>query len=678
MSLPGPTGPTWALELVILAVLVLPVGDVLRSLVAHYAGLFRDLGWLERGLLDLYLGGGGLYVLAVVPIHLFSITTVVLYLGGGVVLWSILLPGRLRRKSSTPDRVSSPAWGPGWLPGLLVLGATVVLFGIEVGVAQTAATGNSYDTSLPTDYVSLLLRNHQVPLSLAPIAPQLTSYPQGTTVWLGTAQLLYALPPARTALILTPLFLSLSPIAGYVVGLRLLRSPWAGVAIGLTFALLGSWTRVMVATSNDFVFAFPLVLWLIARLDLWQQPHPPGWADTVAYGAVLGYSAALNPVGADLLVPTLVVLGLVASWRRWVVLGGLVLRWLAAAAVALLFVLPTFWTIITGRGTLFASTGNVAVPPATSVGGITFAQFVGSVDPFLFGPHAIWLSPFVVLRFELVLLLVGGAAVLVLPGLFERLGSAGASFRRVMIALVAVAIVLLLLQVVAHDAGGSLAALADLTSAAEMSVDLFAVYTILAAIPIFLLLDLGAAGVRESPTPVPPATRRRPATALDRSGPQVVVVALAVVLLVPGVVVAAADLPPYLEGLYESYGRVTPGDFAMFDWARENLPTGARVLVALGSAAQFLPGYARVAILFPVQPIDRNTSYRTLESELTNGTLGPAGLAALSVLDVQYIAVTGNTTNLWPPFQPAPLLADPVMFLLVFQSEDAYVFQVRG
>ncbi len=678
MSLPGPSGLPWALELLVLAAAVVPVGDLFRSLVAGYAGLFRNLGVVERLLLDLYLGGGGLYVLAALPLHLFGILLVILYPLAGAALWVLFRP-RLRRWEGVAEQPSERYhWNPSWLPGILLVAVTAALFAIEVGVAEGVPTGNSYDTSLLTDYVSLLLLHHQVPLSLSPIAPQWTPYPQGTTVWLGAAQLLYSLPPARTALLVTPLFLSLSPLGGYVVGLRLLRSPWAGLAIGITFALLGSWTRVMVATSNDFVFSFPLVLWLIARIDLWQQTQPPGLADALAYGAVLGYSAALNPVGADLLVPTIVVLGAVASRARWGYLGGSLLRWLVTGAVAVLFVLPTFWTIVSGRGTLFAATGGVAVPPSRSLPGISLPQFIGSVDPFLFGPHAIWLSPFVVLRFELALLLVGGAAILVLPGLFGRLGSSGPAFRRVLAALIAVAVLALLLQVVIHEAGTGLAGLADLTSPVEMSIDLFAVYTIIAAVPLVLLLDLATSRPETAPSVPAPRPRWRRPGALDQNGPRAIAVALAVVLMVPGVVVAVADLPPYLDELYGSYGRVTAGDFAMFAWASEHLPTGARVLVALGSAAQFLPGYARVAIVFPIQPIDRNTSYQALETELTNGTLTAAGLVALGVLQIQYIAVTGNTTNLWPPFLPAPLLADPGMFPLLFQSGDAYVFQVRG
>ena len=680
MSLPGPSGLTWALELLLLATAFLPAGEVLRRLAARWVTLFRDLGWIERLLLDLYLGGGGLYVLAVVPLGLFELPVVVAYLAGATVILGVLVARRWIARPPPDRRWRVPAW-PALLPGLLVVLATGTLFAIEVVVAEGVPTGNSFDTSLLSDYVSLLLLHHQVPVSLAPIAPQLTSYPQGTTVWLGAAQLLFQLPPARTPLLVTPLFLSLSPLAGYVLGRRQLGSPLAGVLVGLTFALLGSWTRVMVATSNDFVFSFPLVLWLLARTDLWRGPRPPSWPDALAYGAVLGYSAGLNPVGAEWLFPVLVILGAVRGGVGARYLRAAVPKWLGTLVVGVSFVTPAVWAILRGGGALFSTSGNVTVPAAEGTPGILPAQFVGSIDPFLFGPHDIWLSPFVVLRSELAVLIVAGAAILLLPELFRHLGPRGGPFRQLVAVTLAVALAILVVQVGAREGLRALNGLVLISSAAELSVDLFAVYTILAALPLFLLAEY----LRQSPDPAPaepgsvgarPRRRHRPSP----TGPQAIGLALVVVLLVPGVVVTAADFSPYLQELYGSYGRVTPGDFALFAWAGSptGLPTGARVLVAPGSAAQFLPGYVHVEIVFPVQWIAQNASYVQLDAELVQGKLTSAGFADLAALQIQYIAITGNTTNLWAPFSPTPLVMDPAAFALVFQSGDAYVFQVRG
>ncbi len=679
MSLPGPSGLTWALELLLFAGLFLPAGELLRRLAARWVALFRDVGWIERLLLDLYLGGGGLYVLAVVPVGLFSLPLVIAYVAGAAAILVYVVARNGKVASRPPVGKPSP-WESALLPGLLVVVATLAVFAIEVWVAEGSSTGNSYDTSLLSDYVALLLLHHQVPVSLAPIAPQLTSYPQGATVWLAAAQLVFSLPPARAPLLVTPLFLSLSPLAGYVLGRRQLGSAWAGGAVGLTFALIASWTRVMVATSNDFVFSFPLVLWLLARLDIWRRSGAPSWPDTVAYGAVLGYSAALNPVGAEWLFPTLVIVGLLNGGLRRAYLWGAVPRWVGALATGLLFVSPTPWTIIAGGGTLFASSGGVAVPAPTGLPGISPAQLVGSIDPLLFRTDDIWLSPFPALRLELAILLVAGAAVLVWPDLFRRLGPSGTPLRHLVAVTIGAAIAILLIEVGAAQGLRAFNGLAAISSAEEVSIYLFAIYALLAAIPIYLLIDFAMQEPREADPSAESVPRSRPFTVRPRrsslTGPQVIGLALVVVLLGSGVAVTAVDFPPYLHGLYESYGRVTTADFALFAWASHNLPTGSRVLVAPGSAAQFLPGYARVALVFPVQQIAQNASYVDLDRQLVHGQLNSTGYRELGWLRIQYVVVTGNTTNLWAPFDPSALTTPP--FDLVFQQGDAYVFAYGG
>ena len=675
MSLPGPSGLTWALELLFFAAAFLPAGELFRTLAARWVSLFRDLGVIERLLLDLYLGGGGLYVLAVVPFGLFGLPLVVVYLDVAAALLVLLAVGPWRR-SSRSGRSWLPRFSSAFLPVLAVVAATVAVFAIELFVAEGVPTGNSYDTSLLADYVALLLLHHQVPVSLAPIAPQLTSYPQGTTVWLAAAQLIFSLPPARSPLLVTPLFLSLSPLAGFVLGRRQLGSAWAGVLLGLTFALVGSWTRVMVATSNDFVFSFPLVLWLLARSDLWRGAHPPGWADALAYAAVLGYSAALNPVGAEWLFPTIVVLGLVNGGFRAGYLRRAIPRWIGTLGVGLLFVTPALWTILKGGGTLFASSGAVTVPSPTGLPGISSAQLVGSIDPFLFRAHDIWLSPFWALRFELAILLVGGAAILVIPDLFRRLGASGPGFRQLIATTIGSAIAILLVELGAARGLGALDGLALVSSAAEISIYLFAIYTVLAAVALYLLVEYvrgeSAPSSLDEPTPhrPTPSPHRRPRVSL--TGPQAIGLGLVVVLLVPGLVVTGTDFPPYLQDLYGSYGRVTASDFALFTWAEHGLPAGARVLVAPGSAAQFLPAYTNIVLVFPVQRIAQNESYVDLDRQLVEGHLNSSAFLELDWLDIQYIVVTGNTTNLWAPFDPGALTGPS--FDLVYQNGDAYVF----
>jgi len=155
-----------------------------------------------------------------------------------------------------------------------------------------------------------------------------------------------------------------------------------------------------------------------------------------------------------------------------------------------------------------------------------------------------------------------------------------------------------------------------------------------------------------------------------------VALAAVVALVGSGVAVTATGLPQYDGMLYDAFGNVTHADFDLLTWAGTNLPAGARVLVAPGSAAGFLPGYAPGAVvLFPMaRGLSVNASYALVVGELTNGTLDADGEGAMAALSVGYVAVTAANSILYPPFYPEPLLGNPG-YVPVFHEGDAYLFE---
>ncbi|MFZ1024188.1 MAG: hypothetical protein WAN87_08640 [Thermoplasmata archaeon] len=680
MSFPGPEGAAWGLALGLLALAVLAIGEAIRSTLAPRVPLLRTPEPFERLLVDLYVGGGAFFLLAEVPGQFFSPGSVqILLVLGGVA--TLFLAVRHRRKAGDGG-VAIEQWFRLLLrPSRgLVLVAVLGLYVLEVTAASAAATGNTFDSSLLATYTALLLHQHGIPLSFAPVISQGLLYPQGTTVWLGVAQVLFPLEPARTPLLVTPLFLSLSPVGAFVVGARYFGTERAGAAFGLTFALVGSWTRVMTAGSNDFVLAFPLVLILIAWSREWWRLSGISWSNALAFGALLGYSAALNPVGAQWLIPTLLIGGLlgVPAWagsaRRWFS------RWFAALTVALVALAPTVYVFVDGISSPNFQTGSAAAP-AGSPTGISTPHFIGAIDPYLFRPTDVWLSPLPGLRFELAVLLTLGIGVLLLVPRRAPGGGVLDPFRRFMTAGFVSAVLLIgILWAASARVPGTLA-FSAVTNGDELSIWLFTLYTMFATLPLIFLFEWLAhrsGGATASPGP-PPPNRSRSARR-TRSPIRAVPLIFVALLLIPGVALTATELSPVLGNYYDSFGNVTPADFALLHYAT-SLPGGSRILVAPGSAAEFLPGYnVKLVILYPLAPGFPwvNSTYRQVAQQLVNGTLNATGLRDLSILLVNYIAVTQANSILFPPFSPAPLLADRAAFLPVFEEGDAYLFQCVG
>ena len=676
MTLPGPSGVAWALGLLAWAGAAAVVGELVRAGASRKVGTWRALEPVERLLLDFYLGGATMYLVAAVPVGAF-VTPVVFGLpvaaGAVLLVWAIA-----RRRTSTARADLRPFVALFRPAAVVALLCALALFAFELAVALPISTGNTYDSSLLTLYVSLLLQHHAIPLSFQPYSSVGLLYPQGTTVWLGWAETVFSLPPARTSLLVTPLFFALAPLGAFVFGRRAFGSDRAGVAFALLLAAVGSWTRVLVAGSNDFVFAFPLVLLLAGESFGWLRGAVPSVGDAVGFGVLVGYSAALNPVGAEWLLPALLLAGL---WTRPAGSGATVRwlgRWATAVLAAFVALLPTLYVLVQGRNSPGLTPGAGAAPPGTSPG-ITGAQFVGSIDPYLFRPSDVWLSPIPLLRLELAVLLTVGIAVVLLVPRASAVGKYLASFRPFVVSGAVVLVALLGLLWAASTGFGPAVRLAEISSSAELSIWLFTLYTFLGGVVLVLLLERVSAYARTPPT--------RTATVLDREGRRpgraglprgTVTVLLVLVIVVPGVALTPTELPPVLTELYHDFGNVSADDFALLSYAGANLPAGARVLIAPGSAAGFLPGYAPdLVLLYPLVPGWEwlNSSYRLVVSQLTNATLNSTGLAALGYLDVQYIVVTGNNTLLWPPFSPAPLLADPGAFRLLWNEGDAYLFE---
>ncbi|HXQ79537.1 MAG: hypothetical protein WB788_01590 [Thermoplasmata archaeon] len=679
MGVPGPGVGGWALALLAWAALAAIVGELVRTLTARFVSLWRHPEPIERGLLDFFLGGGLLYLVAATPWDAF-VAPVVYYLPVAAAAGLMLIVIRAsRRPGWTEELLASfaPLRRPVYLVAIL---SALGLFVVELSVATPIGTGNTYDSSLLTLYTSLLLQHHTTPLSFAPYASTGILYPQGTTAWLAWAQITLGPPPARTALLVTPLFFGLAPLGGFVFGRRLIGTDRAGLAVALLLAWVGPGTRGVVYGSNDFVLAFPLVLLLAGQAVVWLRSPLPRFSDAFAFGLLAGYSAAINPVGAEWLLLALPIAAFLTQPRFGGFVRGWLVRWGVAVGATLVGVIPSIYVLALGRSSPGFVPGATSALPGRPTG-IDSSQFVGAIDPFLFGSSDTGLSPLAALRLELAILIVVGLVLLVLVRRDSALGRYLDTFRTFALGAGVVMIGLLAVVWGASSGFGPAVTIAHLTSAAELSIWLFTLYGLVAAVPLVLALERFAGWVRRTAPPVEKGPRGPTARWSLNGSPSlmraVIPMAVVLVLVVPGVVLTPTQLPPALSEIYNDFGNVSGADFDLLLYAGSVLPAGARVLVAPGSAGEFLPGYCtNIVLLYPMVPGFRtvNTSYQLLVRDLPNGTLDSADTQALVALDVQYVVVTGNNSNLWRAFSPAPFLAMPETYALLFHEGDAYLF----
>ncbi|MGA8425893.1 MAG: hypothetical protein WB782_10350 [Thermoplasmata archaeon] len=681
--------------LVALFLLALPLGSLLLEAAERWIGRRIHFSITERLLLSFYATGGFLFVLASIPLPIYTAGTVLGILVAGIVVRAALVI-RNRGQDLLPflKFVRTPV-------GLILLALAGGLLVLEVFSVASLSLGNSVDGSVYALFVNLILRNHTLPWALQPYAATGVVYPQGAPVWMTLPALAFGWPVVSLPVVVPPLFLALSVPAAFCLGERLggfpePRSAGVGLLFAGFFGLVLSWPRLYVGGSFDFLFSLPLFLILLGWLvPLATGPTRSG-RETLVLGLLLGSTAALSAsTGMTVLLLLAVFLlllsgNLILSIRRW---GAALLTWLGVMATFLIRSLVGLIIWFDYPGHVWAAVGS---PPYASYGfpqPLSSSIIVGELDPFvLWKPK---LSPFPPLSLVIALLLGAGLILLILNA------ATNSSRVRPFLSLpptwtILVATVTIFAEesVLLLISGWNASATGpqSVTNFDEISILLFTCFELAALVPLLYALNYLMRGEPHSPsdpspgTPAlreverPPVRRRRSgATALPSNS---VAVACAVTLLVLplalGLGYTVVDVPSFIHDHIEALANVTPGDLMVLAWAGAHLPPCSRVLVAPGSVAQYLPEYAEVQLVFPVFPPTVNLSYYAAVNDLIDGTYLNSTRSELLSIGVTTVFVAGRSSAAYPPFQIRPLLSSPDFTLLVEQQDAAILAFVPG
>ena len=666
-SVPPLSGAEVYLELIALALAVLPLGAIGMRLAERAIGRTLSLTIPERLILCFYAAGAAFFVLASLPLAIYGVVLVAVVLVGGVVGYGVLA---VSERGLGLRAVLSFARS---FPALVVGGLTLALLGVEVAGAAPLLVGNVFDGSVHSLFITLLLRNHTLPWTLSPYASVGVTYPQGAPVWMSLPVLLFDWPVVSAPVDLPPLFLALSAPAAYCLGFRLAQgtSPTSAAEIGMVFsaffALVAAFPRLWIGGSFDVAFGFGLFLatvgWIVAAA---REPNLP-WRAVAILGVLVGIQFSLSlmlGIAELLLLAGYAIVyqrASIAGLARWAV------RWLAVVAISAGFLVRS----LLGVAVWFRDPGHVLTPvgqrplaPSMLAPLLTSRNLDGELNPFvLFKPK---LSPFPWMSLEIMVLVGAG---LVLAGALVALPPV----RRAIPVPSELATSVLIGTLIAFVSAGGLilaesvtgpAGVISVTNSDEASAVLFTFYEMLAVLPLIAVVgwwrDLrlhNPAKLTETGR-LPPPRVRTPAT--RRAWVRAVAVAFVLVLpLGSGLGVTALVVPGYITGHIDQFANVTPEDLAALEWAGGHLPTCSRVLVAPGSVGQYLPEYALVTLVFPMFPTPTNLSYHLLVEELTSGNYSGVARGQLLGLGISEVLVTGMNSVGYPPFLLAPLIASP-------------------
>ncbi len=630
--------------------------------------------------MDCYLGGALFFVLFWIPAPLANVYTFVGIIVAGSLYVSIRWADRVENIpkwfTSQSQRVfRSPLLYVTFLAGLVVW--------IEAWTALSAPAGNTLDGANATLLTANLLFHGHFTALLLPYVNFPAYAPQGDIVWFAASHLLLGIPLWAAANETAPLFQGLTILAAAYLGRSWFKGFAGPVGMALAFALLLSWPRFLVQGTYDFVSVFPLFLFVLARIpeDFFRSRLVTGGGAIAPIGMLVGISMTYSPVPDEVILSGLLLttvlrilslkeLRLVARQQlfRW---GGLVLVTLVGALPSLLLLL--FYP------PMRVATGGVSVF-------LTIEDIGAILNPFAFGSGDLWISPMPLLHLEFALLLVSGIALFLLASdssWFDRRELLQSSIAIVTGALGAVTMVL-----IANFARvGPVGYLVNLSEAALLFVTAEGLVVGI-VVTILFQLALRKLAVLRDTTPF----------SIRPSAPAIALTLLLVAVVAVPLGATTQVAPSIMRMDLSLVSNVSPGDIAAMQYVA-SLPYGP-VLVAPGSAGQFLAAFCPDPLIFPLVGIGgavgflagnlggpvsvpfggpaSNSTYQAVVEELTTGNVSTNLSHQLSILGVKYVLVTGQSSNLFAPFLASPMMSDPTEFHLVFAQQDAYVFDLAG
>ena len=190
------------------------VGDPLRRLMSTYLQALRMLDIFQVAVFDFYMGGFIFFILASIPLGLFTPAATFLVIGFFSVISLVFLVRNFFIKlknqeftfSKIIERLSN--YKLAVLIGIGIITMFVIVMWIEAEATSGILFGNVHDASLFSMLSTVISQNRMIPATLSPFESSGIIYPQGFTVILTFASYVLNSGPENMILVLTTAFSS--------------------------------------------------------------------------------------------------------------------------------------------------------------------------------------------------------------------------------------------------------------------------------------------------------------------------------------------------------------------------------------------------------------------------------------------------------------------------------------
>jgi len=633
------------------------LGEPWRILLRKFAGLFKSLDFLQILILDVYLGGFLLYIVAIVPLHLFSAIT--LY---AITLVSIVVVFSLHWRKFRDTTKNFFLYPKKFLSQNhqsfeFVLVVSMFLFSlfIQTSPLNHLVFGSVRDTSIHSLFVQVIIESRQTPLTAQPYLDEGIVYPQGFSPIAAYSVLILNYSPPQAIFYLTAFFNALTILGAYFLGKTLSRKCYLGLSLVFVFAFVALWPKYITWGSNAFVASFPFYFVCLSLLPFFVKDKLKVEA-VFAIGILFGYLSVLHLQMYETLIASLFL------WWLYIVLkiekdrSRRLLNLIAISGLSLLVLSPFIY-----RFFAFYSypNHNIGLPADVEI-------LVPQPSLSLVLTGATWLFEHLatntLLRIaSLVLFFVG---VLTAVSLREK-----NSFIQTN-KLIMIGIATLLGQLLIFLLGAI--SPADLPFYPQPLLLYIPFYFFIAAFS-FLLYHFFSSRLSKKILAKTNEPKLKTKKLLVTTISLMVLLGVYAPFLYQSIVLDVRSL----YGSYAVFSVTTEQDLQLLLWIRDNLPRNAITLVNTYQSGTFIPSIANCKAVFPSFASSYSVSYQKLVAFLEGNMINATTLDLMKHFNITNIYIGSGVSpvdGLKHKWDPMLFLGNP-NFELVKNFGDAYLFQ---
>jgi len=668
------------LLLLLLTFLLAITGEPLRVFLSRFFNPFKNLDILQAVVINAYLAGLIFYVIALIPLHLFTTFT-----AWGITISCILLSiflhqnllKKLKNWMKNPQRWKSvyeylKKNEIAVLKSLIVFGMFTFSLWIQLIPLSSFVFGTIHDTSLHALFVELLLENGQIPATHQPYLPAALIYPQGAHVIFAYPCYIFGMLPAKSVFYLSPLFNAMTILAAYHLGKKLQPPEQLDVTFAFVVTFVSMWPTYITWGSNPFILGFPFFLICLSFLppvyDILQSGNFKGlFIISILYGYLASIHLAFYEV-------------IIVSALLWLIIKifhkpkktRIIINFLLMCAFSILPVAPFVYRFIVyypypGHNIGLPSdiVANVTSPPTTH--GHPFQSPIISVlkefptwTIFNYNIH-----PNPILRILWICLVL--VSFLTLYFIFRKKQKI---FDVEKIALTSFAASVLLnfgTYVLPEIPWSRIALILYVSLCVLISTFTIRLFSKCKRLARFLCKLVG------------------------KNQKKVVSVNLAVILLLfsvlygPFVYYKSINTPKDLKGLYGMFAVTSRSDYELMMWMKSYLPNNAIILVNPCDSGSFITSVSQRKIVFPFSAYLLSSSYRRLIGLIQEKIMNSTTYELMSKFGITYVFLGSKAIQYWGKvklegdqrWNPLLFLGNP-NFKLVKNIDNTYLFKVSA